>query len=331
MKKYFNILSVFLIVLVCFLTLTGCKSGVKVKDDGGDMLIQTTEERGIHLSRRNVKNVDGSYTLQATIIPADATNKKLTWSLDVAQEYEDLNDFISDNNMYQLDEYIQLTVSSDTLSCSVKKLDVCPVQLKIVVTSQADSSVSATCTVDFYRVIDSVVINNFVFSAEDKEFSPDLDYGIIDFSNTGITYSEFLENDAAISVFDFTATYKGTVSPTVTDLYTKISLHQSFINKLKELGYTDANENFEMIDFNSAYFSFSNLFSRFCDIEDERVIQTIKTSDYIFNITFSYRSEIDGEDYLVMDPVIEYSVGGFDFSDVSVLSVELDENSIIFK
>ena len=318
-----------ILVFVCFFTLTGCKSGVKVKDDLGDMLIQTTEERGIHLSRRNIKNNNGSYTLEAVVTPVDASNKKLIWTLDVAEEYDDLDSFLTEHNMYRLDQYVKLTVSEDTLSCVVKKLDVCPVQLKIVVTSQANSSVSATCTIDFYKTIDKIILNQFVYSVESRDFTPYLDYGIIDFSGIEFTLSDFLEVDAAISTFDSVAFYKGTVNPGELDVYTEVGLNPSFVSKLEQLGVEDYDENFVNIDFHSGYYSFGYLLSQFCDVNDDNVIQALKISENIFTIKFCFQSKLNGVEYELMDPVIEYIITGFDFSDVSVTSVELYESNII--
>ena len=325
MKKYLYILSVFLVVLVCFLTLTGCKSGVKVKDDGGDMLIQTTEERGIHLSRRNAVNNDGTYTLQAFVMPADATNKKLTWSL----ECDDENFW----DTYDLEDYVKLTVSSDTLSCDVLKLAPCPVQLKIVVTSQANSSVSATCTVDFYKRI-SDISNLDIDLIYDYPTSSNVVMLTIDeqqdnyFRCSSVTFEDFSKETFAIKFnsnveFDFdsgTIDISNYITTTI-----KIGYSSSLIANYSNItGNSEVATGFGhfggdgILNLNAINDTASDM---------NALYSALRTTQDPFKILVELTVNIGGELYQTYSE--EFTLGDFNFKSVSVSSVDLDESNII--
>ncbi len=330
MKKYFNILSVFLIVLVCFLTLTGCKSAVKVKDDGGDMLIQTTEERGIHLSRRNAINDDGSFTLQALVMPADATNKKLTWSL----KCDDENFW----DAYDLENYVKLTVSSDTLSCNVLKLGSCPVQLKIVVTSQVDSSISATCTVDFYKLTNSLNLDFEVYSRyiDDPDLIEEYFHTCDPNENNNfnldfISSTDFFDFDAFISTISSTSNYGvGTINCN-TSYTVKLKLHDDVITDFEAFNFNEYTTEFvDISDFLDPTFSevvtLRNLLSDLCSIENADCLTCIKRTSNLFTL------EVIAKDMYANEIINQYSslyTLSFNLNDVIITSIDLDESNII--
>jgi len=330
MKKYLNILTVFILVFVCFFTLTGCKSGVKLKDDGGDMMIQTTEERGIHLTRRNAKNEDGSYTITATVTPADATNKKLIWSL----ECDDENFW----DAYDLENYVKLTVSSDTLSCNVLKLGSCPVQLKIVVTSQVDSSISATCTVDFYKLTNSLNLDLELYSRNIDD--PDLIEEYFhtcdpnennNFNLDFISFSDLYDFEAFIYSITSTSNYgQGTINCN-TSYTVKLKLHDDLISDFDGFNFEEYSSDFCDISYFldpsfSEVVSFRSLLSGLCSIENDDCLSCIKRTSNLFTL------EVIANDMYANEIINQYSslyTLSFNLNDVSVTSVELDESNII--
>ena len=174
MKKYLSILSVFVLLFVSFFTLTGCKN-VK-KDSPGDMIVSNVEERGIRISSKRNRFGNNSITLTATVTPSNATNKKLNWTL------------TCDDSSINPSDYVNLNVSADTLSCDLEKNDSCVVQLKLVVSSQSNPTVFATCYIDFYQI---TTFNSINLKIEDPN---DIEHIIMNdgcFDLTDYTYNDF--------------------------------------------------------------------------------------------------------------------------------------------
>ena len=339
MKKYLNILSVVILVFVCFFTLTGCKSGVKVKDDLGDMLIQTTVERGIHLTKKNTKHANGSYTLEALVTPADATNKKLIWSLDVAQEYDDLQQFISDNNMMYLEEYVELTVSDDTLSCNVRRLDGCPVQLKIVVKSQHNPSIKAECTIDFYKKINKVTLHDIeIRSRTTGDFANNNDYlhelTINDGINNNNVECSFLSYE---DIFTYGANidylyYEEDVSNGTFQLNNEViyyfKLSEQLIDLLSGTGFSDFMGEWVKINLGQSSLTILSMFEEVCDHTNPIFIDSLKNCSTLFEIRIEIVQKYNNEVVNISDTFINFV--NFDLSDNPVTNIDLDYSNIIF-
>ena len=96
-------------------------------------------EEVITLTKRNkVSNNGQSLSVKATISPSYVSNKKVSWS--VAWKT---------TNSQNINNYITLSISSDTLTCNVSVKSAFSKQIILTCTSQSNSSVKATCTIDY--------------------------------------------------------------------------------------------------------------------------------------------------------------------------------------
>ncbi len=83
---------------------------------------------------------DSSITVRCTIIPSDALNKRVLWSVVwVTEKSEDVNDYVS------------LLVSEDTLSCKVTVNKGFSTQINLFAASAENSSIKKSCVLDYYK------------------------------------------------------------------------------------------------------------------------------------------------------------------------------------
>lgn len=323
MKKYFNILSVFLIVLVCFLTLTGCKSGVKVKDDGGDMLIQTTEERGIHLSRRNAKNDDGSYTITASFTPSYATLNQLNWNLK----------FSSDDSL-SCSDYISLNISVDTHSCSIKLLKPFDDPIILECSSKTNNSIKASCQLDCFErsyevfVLDIDYDSNVSDSSNDVRSIP-LSENVFDFSS--LTYDEIMSMNDLLSFSAAESHYIGTIS-TIKDYVYSISWSESIFSTCEDLGFDKASFIDTFVSITDVYdneFNFKLFLKDMTtwDLNNNEIIEVLMNCNHWFNLNVEVKDFYNEQ--LISSCTSTFLLSGFNIGNIQVESVSLSDFNII--
>lgn len=160
MKKFLCIFLVAMLVVASCVSLIACnpqspeKPVASVMDGNGNDLSQGTHEVPSRMVFASVNGAPataaapvGSTTLTATVSPANATNKKLTWSAA----------FVNPNSTWangkQLSTYLTIAPSADTLTCTVTCLQAFGEQIRISVVSQDNASATANCLVDFQKNI----------------------------------------------------------------------------------------------------------------------------------------------------------------------------------
>lgn len=89
---------------------------------------------------------ESTVTIKATVLPSYATNKKLSWSLVWADG----------KSHGTTSDYVTITPSSDTLSCTLKCTSIFNYQLKLVVNSQQNANKTASCTLDYAYTITGI-------------------------------------------------------------------------------------------------------------------------------------------------------------------------------
>lgn len=98
--------------------------------------------------------VESSYTLTATVTPAEATNKSVTYS--VAWQ----NPSSSWASGKSVTEYVRVTqATAGSLTATVDCLKAFGEKVIVTCTSDEDDSVSATCVVDYVKRVNSVSLN----------------------------------------------------------------------------------------------------------------------------------------------------------------------------
>ena len=312
MKKYLNILTVFILVFVSFFTLTGCNN-VK-KDSPEDMIVSNVEERGIRISSKRNRYGDNSITLTATVTPSNATNKKLNWTL------------TCDDSSINPSDYVNLNVSADTLSCVVTKITRCPVQLKIVVSSQSNPDVFATCYIDFYQVTDVSSIELKIEDLNDIEHITMKD-GCFYFVN--YTYNDF--KSILLYRFDFDFDLgPGTVPTELYNTKTYFKINEDFSEALTAANIPHDSAGIYEFD-GSVEVSFLEILSELLDVttfnEDFTLINYNNHSE-ILDVVFEFElwSEGGGE-LLESDSATAYIT--VDFSGVPVEEISLDQTDLI--
>lgn len=163
MKKFLCIFLVAMLVVASCLTLIACnpksteKPVASVMDGNGNDLSQGTHEVPSRMVFASVNGAPataaapvGSTTLTATVSPANATNKKVSWSAA----------FVNPNSTWangkQVSAYLTLTPSADTATCTVTCLEAFGEQIRITVVSEDNANAKATCLVDFQKSITGV-------------------------------------------------------------------------------------------------------------------------------------------------------------------------------
>lgn len=141
---FLGILSAILVVGLSLITCMNINNSFKL--DHSDLVVNIQNSEKLKLSKKFVKNDSTSYTITANVTPTEAANKQLVWSL----SYTDGTD------SSDISSYVNIVVASDTLSATIKYVKVFDKQIILKVTSVANSSVTATCTIDCYERISSV-------------------------------------------------------------------------------------------------------------------------------------------------------------------------------
>lgn len=90
--------------------------------------------------KKNVNSSTQNLTVKATVLPESATNKELTWSLE----------WVDGGSHGTPTDYVTITPSADTHSCTIVCNKGFNYQLKVVITSKQNNSVKTSCTLDYY-------------------------------------------------------------------------------------------------------------------------------------------------------------------------------------
>lgn len=317
MKKSFINIVLSVLVLVVMFTLVGCQKVDKVNQE--NLVVDKIEEKGVRLSvKRNAQSDGESLTITANVYPSNATNKNLNWVLDSVDEN------FSENN--DVEEFVKLTVSSDTLSCNVEFLHAFPVQFKITVSSKANPNVFASCTLDCYERIISIDNIDVDLTTSADSYAILNEGNVFDFSS--LTYDDIMSLDTVIEISNIEYQTKGTID---------ISDNASISVKWNDNILNAAEENYGSIDnlFSSSYFEITDNkfniksiiqnYSLYTSNTDE-VITVLQQTPYWFTVEVfaSTNNEIDFTHSLTKN----YILGGFDISNIPVSSITLDETSI---
>ena len=101
-------------------------------------VVQVQDENGIRLRQNKVAQNTDTLSVTAEVSPADCIDKTVNWSLAWASS--------NDND---INTYVVITLSTDTLTCTVKVLKEFSTQINLICKSNLDSNVSATCVIDY--------------------------------------------------------------------------------------------------------------------------------------------------------------------------------------
>ena len=141
MKIKIKYLLLFFVSIISLLTFSSC---IKFNCETCGNI---EESELIKLTKRNAISSNGnSLSVKATILPSYITNEKLSWSLSWNPSY----DFSSwYGGAPKVSNYITITPSTDTLTCSVKVKSSMPTYATLTCTSTRNTSVKATCKIDY--------------------------------------------------------------------------------------------------------------------------------------------------------------------------------------
>lgn len=332
---FLGILSAILVVGLSLITCMNINNSFKL--DHSDLVVNIQNSEKLKLSKKFVKNDSTSYTITANVTPTEAANKQLVWSL----SYTDGTD------SSDISSYVNIVVASDTLSATIKYVKVFDKQIILKVTSVANSSVTATCTIDCYERISSVDTISLKFDNFGLPESQNSDYflscddikedgvNVIDFSGFNKMYQ--WEDNGIISI-DLEYSKRGTVSNNSISYYFNLNATED----LKDI-LTANNRSYGMSGFTfscddgtisgdlSDYITFKRLFSlMFYDNLDTDLtandLEIISKCSNWFDLTLIIS---DGLNY---SKSVCFKLVNFDISDlVNVSNINLTETELIFQ
>ncbi len=130
----------------------------------GDILVSTIENSPALLMSA-VTHEDGYVTLTATVMPENATDKSLSWSVE----------FVNPSSAWasgkDAEDYVSVSESPDTLTANVFVHEGFSEKIKITARSNSNTSVKASCVCDYYERIE-----NFELSGEAYNFEASIAY-----------------------------------------------------------------------------------------------------------------------------------------------------------
>lgn len=200
------------------------------EDDGGAVIAQTSDN-GIKLlsAERWFPGKDPdltTYTLTATVTPANATNKLVDYTAAWANPS---SEWASGKNVV---DYVKVTQdSSGSLTATVELLNAFSEQVIVSVALRSDSSVNATCTVDYVGTI-----------------SGDINYELS-------TYQDGIE-------FYFSGLKNGTLMPDFEDcIVVTFNIPEHWVTAMQGKGYTISQTvSYTLtLDYDNEYFSIGQL------------------------------------------------------------------------
>ena len=138
---------------------------VPPEEVGGGVIINESEGSGMKLTATKLSSTEyaangvsaqaeSAYTLTATVMPSDATNKKVDWSVT----------FVNPSSSWAtgkvITDYVTIMPSADgALSAVVTNLGEFGEQIKVTVTSRDNSGAYATCTVDYVQKVRNLTMS----------------------------------------------------------------------------------------------------------------------------------------------------------------------------
>lgn len=295
-------------------------------EEAGGAIISEVEQNGISLMSAKVAAADyadygvstlaeTAYTLTATIMPEDAFDKTVDWSIAFADPSS------SWANGKTVTDYVTVTPSSNgSLTATVQCLQDFGEQIIVTVTSRNNSSAKATCTVDYVKRVESV---GFTSGAENGGTY----YDIINVKSNiqgGLVYSSL-----DISYSDFT----------IDNTFTERVYMSAYDSVLDDIG-DDIGESLAARRAQYNQGSYGNTISYFSCIADEgmNLVSSSVRSEIIYWMidnpstdVFCVEIELDSSyssdyDYSVAIP-IHFSQGNLA---INVSNINLNHSSIVF-
>ncbi len=97
--------------------------------------------KNIVFKKNASESEDGSsITIKCTVLPSDANNKKVIWSLEWVKECEE-----------DVHDYVSLGISEDTSLCTITVIKGFSVQINVNVASEENPTIKKTCVLDYYK------------------------------------------------------------------------------------------------------------------------------------------------------------------------------------
>lgn len=163
MKKNFIYLSLFLVSLFCLvgtIAINIYNSNNLATTNQNNIVVDIIENNSnkMSLSKRYAQNESGDNVVEvtATVTPSNA-NANLSWNLMWAD--------VCDEDVMQ---YLNLNVSSDTLTCQVTMLNYFDTQVNLICCSVEDTDIYATCTIDCMKRTTSIDLFELKFYRNDS-------------------------------------------------------------------------------------------------------------------------------------------------------------------
>ena len=105
----------------------------------GDVVTDIVDSDMLKLTKRNKVSANGTaLSVTATLSPENVNDKTVTWSI-----------AWKTSNSANVNDYITLTPSADTLTCTVSVKNAFTTQIILTCTANSNSNVKATCTIDY--------------------------------------------------------------------------------------------------------------------------------------------------------------------------------------
>lgn len=180
------------------------KNQIEITDNGGTV-INNAAENGVRLMSEKLAPVlyaangvsetaESAYTITATVLPEDASNKNLTWEL----SFKNASSWAKGK---RVTDYVTVSSSGDTnnvavLSC--KKAFGEQILLKAI--SAADNTKSAAVTVDYRQKITNATLHFGDFSVDSgKTLHPEFDLRVWEKGNGGVVSLTYETSDYTIA------------------------------------------------------------------------------------------------------------------------------------
>lgn len=333
MKKFIQILSLVVVVAITCITLVGCKSQPAKEDNEEDLVINEVKENGIGLKMTRLSNGSSSgVSITATVLPSDATDKTLIWTLEWVERagYK--------ASSYNLSDFVSKVVSSNTLNCNITMIRRFPMQIKVIVASKTNPDVTASCLCDCYSVMD--------FYSKEGGATFEISYSVDNLTNKYDYFS--CNNDELVfegmtydSIFNTNAASFNAISEDeIIDTFGTIETNESYVILI---GLSDSLQNLleaKGIEIVADYFDYqtervdgllSQLIKNFT-ANKETILNCLNMTDNWFELYISFTNKYNGEIVNYVEKTIQlkgFSVADY-FKNVSVSSISLDNSNYIF-
>lgn len=284
-----------------------------------NLIVNTQDSVGgaIRLTgRKNAAKLDAeSVTITATVAPEYTMDKTLSWSM--AYTESGLTYQQGTNGEYSLSDCLQMTISEDTLSVTIKYLSNFPEQVTITATSNADTSKKATCTIDCYERSTDITYSDSSVLA-------------LNSGNPDLTYEKLFVDNQTWEIFAFNGVDGVGSIETVSSVKLQIRLHDDLVSALRTAGFT-VDTSYSDYQYNQAIEDF--LFDKVTGASETNAdFMTVLNQTYKwFTFTATLTDTHQASSKVVNTLTKDYWVGYFSISDFfSITSVTLDKSQIIF-